>query len=180
MLSRPERAFFFYPSFCEKKKRGKKEMTKRITLISALLLIIITLTSCSLLFGEVADEGSVSIIVESENGSYTAYEAELKRVENKSEGAKGLIEYLSALDENALYLEMQDGAYGAYVSAIGDIRENGAEGKYVIIYTSVASDSYEGAPTVQYNGTTLYQSGLGLSGMSIEDGTIILFRVEKY
>lgn len=155
-------------------------MTRKITLISAILLIITTLTSCSLFFGEVADEGSVTIVVESENGSYTVYEAELNKVENKSEGTKGLVEYLSNLDKNPLYLEMQDSTYGAYVTAIGDIKENGAEGKYVMIYTSVASDSYEGAPTVDYNGTTLYQSGLGLSGMSIADGTTILFRIEKY
>ena len=155
-------------------------MTRKITLISAILLIIISLTSCSLFFGEVADEGSVTIVVESEKGSYTVYEAELNKVENKSEGTKGLIEYLSNLDENPLYLEMQNGTYGAYVTAIGDIKENGAEGKYVMIYTSVASDSYEGASTVDYNGTTLYQSGLGLSGMSIADGTTILFRLEKY
>ena len=155
-------------------------MTRKITLISAILLIITTLTSCSLFFGEVADEGSVTIVVESENGSYTVYEAELNKVENKSEGTKGLVEYLSNLDKNPLYLEMQDSTYGAYVTAIGDIKENGAEGKYVMIYTSVASDSYEGALTVDYNGTTLYQSGLGLSGMSIADGTTILFRIEKY
>ena len=74
---------------------------------------------------------------------------------------------------------MVDSTYGAYVSAIGGIAENGAEAMYVIVYTSVASDSYDGAPTVDYNGTTMYQAGVGLSGMSVEAGTVILFRVEK-
>ena len=74
---------------------------------------------------------------------------------------------------------MVESTYGAYVSEIGSIKEDSTEKKYVIVYTSVASDSYEGAPTTEYDGTTLYQAGLGLSGMKVEAGTIILFRLEK-
>ena len=77
------------------------------------------------------------------------------------------------------YVEMIDSTYGAYVSAIGSIKESTADKMYVIVYTSVASDSYEGAPTVQYDGMTLYQAGIGLSGMQVSEGGVILFRLEK-
>ena len=73
---------------------------------------------------------------------------------------------------------MIDSTYGAYVSAIGSIKEDGASKTYVIVYTSVAADSYDGAPTVDYDGVTMYQAGVGLSGMTVEAGTIILFRLE--
>jgi hypothetical protein len=72
---------------------------------------------------------------------------------------------------------MIDSTYGAYVSAIGSIAEG--DNMYVICYTSSAADSYEGAPTVKYDGMTLYQAGVGLSGMSVESGSVILFRLEK-
>ncbi len=148
--------------------------------ITALLLALVTaallLTSCSLIFGDVADSGNFTVLVENTDGSYEVYKTDLDSLENKSEGAKGVVEHLNTGDDR-LYLEMVDGSYGAYVSAIGNIREG--DGSYVIVYTSVASDSYEGAPTVEYEGVTLYQAGVGLSGMTVEAGGVILFRLEK-
>ena len=148
--------------------------------ILALFLALVTaaslLTSCSLIFGDVDDSGNFTVLVENADGSYEVYTTDLNRLENKSEGAKGLLEHLNTQNER-LYLEMVDSTYGAYVSAIGNIREG--DGYYVIVYTSVASDSYEGAPTVEYEDTTLYQAGVGLSGMKVEAGGIIMFRLER-
>ena len=135
------------------------------------------LTSCSLIFGDVDDSGNFTVLVENADGSYDVFYTDLDTLENKSEGAKGVIEHLNK-GESALYLEMVDSTYGAYVSAIGSIREDGAAKTYVMVYTSVAADSYEGAPTVEYEGLTLYQAGVGLSGMKVEAGTVILFRLE--
>ena len=149
-----------------------------LALIAALVVLAISLCSCSILFGSVDEQGDVTVVVENTDGTYSVYGVYLEKVDNKSEGAKGILEYLNTRDDS-LYLEMVDSTYGAYVSAIGNIRENPADGIYVMVYTSVATDSYEGAPTVDYNGTTLYQSGVGLSGMNIEAGTVILFRAES-
>jgi hypothetical protein len=74
---------------------------------------------------------------------------------------------------------MIDSTYGAYVSGIGSIKESSDDKMYVIVYTTLATDSYEGAPTIQYGDTTLYQAGVGLSAMKVKDGGIILFRLEK-
>ena len=150
-----------------------------LVLIAALVVLAISLCSCSIIFGSVDEQGDVIVVVENTDGTYSVYDVYLEKVENKSEGAKGILEYLNTRDDS-LYLEMVDSSYGAYVSAIGSIKEDGTAGAYVMVYTSVASDSYEGAPTVDYNSTTLYQSGVGLSGMSVEAGTVILFRLETY
>lgn len=148
-----------------------------LALIAALVVLAISLCSCSILFGSVDEQGDVTVAVENTDGTYSTYAVYLEKVENKSEGAKGILEYLNTRDDS-LYLEMVDSTYGAYVGAIGSIKEDSASGTYVMVYTSVATDSYDGAPTVDYNGITLYQSGVGLSSMNIESGTVILFRLE--
>lgn len=135
------------------------------------------LCSCDLLFGGVDEEGKITVVVENTDGSYQVFEATLDAVENKEEGAKGVLEHLNQ-GKDGLYLEMTDSTYGAYVSAVGNIRENPSEGLYVMVYTSVSKDSYEGAPTLNYNGEVLYQAGVGLSGMTVEAGGIILLRLE--
>ena len=149
---------------------------KILALLLALVIGLLALTSCDILWGDVADEGKVTVVVENADGTYEVHDANLSKVENKSEGAKGIIEHLNK--NSNLYLEMVDSTYGAYVSAIGSIKESFADNKYVMVYTSVAADSYEGASTVQYEGVTLYQAGLGLSGMTVDAGTVILFRLE--
>lgn len=148
-----------------------------LALLLALVIALFALTSCDILFGDVADEGNVTVAVENTDGTYDVFKTNLDKVENKNEGAKGVIEHIDETNDR-LYVEMVDSTYGAYVSAIGNIRESLADKMYVIVYTSVAADSYEGAPTVQYDGVTLYQAGVGLSGMTVEEGTIILFRLE--
>ena len=152
--------------------------TRILSLALVLVMIIMAMTSCSLLWGEVADSGFVTVVVENADGTYDVYKTYLEDVENKQEGAKGVIEHLSERENNPLHLEMVDSTYGAYVSAIGSIKEDGNSFLYVMVYTSVATDSYDGAPTLDYEGITMHQAGLGLSGMSVEEGTVILFRLE--
>jgi len=151
------------------------------TRILALFLVVVialsAMTSC-MFYGEVAEQGDVTVVIENADGSFDVYKTYLEEVENKSEGAKGVIEYLNKRENNPLTFEMVDSTYGAYVSGIGSIKEDAASKTYVMVYTSVASDSYDGAPTVEYEGITMYQAGLGLSGMNVEAGTIILFRLE--
>ncbi len=158
-------------------KEGQK-MKKIISLILTVVMML-WLASCGefSIFGEVAGEGDVTVVVENADGSFEVYKTYLESVENKEEGAKGVLEHLNQRSDG-LYLVMQDGTYGAFVTEIGSIKQ--ADGAYVIVYTSVEADSYVGAPTVEYDGKTLYQSGVGISGMTVNAGTVILFRVESY
>ncbi len=153
-------------------------MKKRILALVLLAGLLLSLCSCDLFFGKVEDSGSVTVVIENADGSHEVFEVDLMSVENKSEGAKGLLEHLSQR-EDRLYVEMIDSTYGAYVEAIGNLRQDSFAGKYIVVYTSVATDGYEGGSTIDYEGKELYMSGVGLSGMNIEAGTIILFRLEK-
>ncbi len=149
-----------------------------LALVLVVVMAILSMTSCNLFYGEVAEQGDVTVVVENADGTYDVYKTYLEEVENKNEGAKGVIEHLNKRQSNPLPLEMIDSTYGAYVGGIGSIKEDMASKMYVIVYTSVASDSYEGASTIDYSGITMYQAGVGLSGMKVEAGTIILFRLE--
>ena len=152
-------------------------MKKRI-LALILAAVIALLSSCSL-FGSVADEGGVKVVVE--NGeNYEVYSISLEKVENKGEGAFGVLEAMKADEKNPLHLVTDDTGYGAFVTEIGGIKQDAASGAYIMVYTSVATDSYEGAPTVTYEGITLYQAGVGVSGMTVESDTVILFRADVY
>lgn len=155
-------------------------MKKRIfALVLTVIITVMTLCSCNYIFGSVAEQGDVTVVVENIDGTYDVYKTYLEEVENKKEGAKGVVEHLRDREDNSLALEITDGSYGAYVSGIGSIKEDFTEKMYVIVYTSCAADSYEGAPTVEYDGVTLYQAGVGLSGMNVGEESIILFRLEK-
>lgn len=153
---------------------------KKIISLALVLVMALALASCGAfsIFGDVAEEGDVTVVVEAADGSFEVYKTSLESVENKDEGAKGVIENLRDRDENPLHLVMEDSTYGAFVTEIGSIKQ--ADGAYVMVYTSVKTDSYEGAPSVEHDGMTLYQSGVGLSGMKVSEGTVILFRLEVY
>ena len=153
-------------------------MKNKIILLLIVTMMLSMITSCGLLFGRVEDAGKVSVVIENADGTYDVFEANLDSLENKSEGAKGVIEHIDS-NNDSFSVEMVDSTYGAYVSAIGSIKESYADGMYVMVYTSAITDSYEGAPSIDYNGVTLYQAGVGLSGMSVSDGVVILFRLEK-
>lgn len=153
--------------------------TKILALLLTLAVLVMGLCSCDLFLGDVDEAGDFTVVVENTDGSYDIFDLTLENIENKNEGAKGVLEHLNGRDNDKLYLEMVDSTYGAYVSAIGSIKESATDKMYVIVYTSVAADGYEGAPTVDYEGTTLYQASAGLSGMKVEAGGIVLFRLEK-
>ena len=154
-------------------------MKNKILALVLICAVMLGLCSCNAFFGRVDENGDVTVVIENVDGSYDVFEADLENVENKEEGAKGVVEYLGARKNNKLGYEMTESTYGAYISKVGSISEDASSGLYIIVYTSNARDSYDGSPTIDYNGTTLYQAGMGLSGMSVEEGTIILFRLEK-
>ena len=109
--------------------------SKILALIIALTLTILSLCSCDFLFGTVAEDGDVTVVVEESSGTYSVFEVSLENVENKGEGGKGILEYLSQR-KDGLYVKMEDGGYGAFVTEIGTLKNN-TDGKYIIVYTSV-------------------------------------------
>ena len=163
-----------------KKEKEVKTMKKLLADFVLAVLMLSYLCSCELFGSTVDEQGDVTVVIENTDGTYETYDLGLESVENKDEGAKGVVEALSKREENPLAITMEQSEYGAFVTAVGSIEQDAAAGAYVMVYTSVSSDSYEGAPSVDYEGVTLYQSGVGLSGMTVEAGTVILFRLETY
>lgn len=156
-------------------------MKKRILALAiALCLALCMLTSCEYIMGGgVADSGDVTVVIENSDGTYDVYKAYLEEVDNKSEGAWGILEHLSARENHPLALTVENGEWGKFIKGIGSIAEDSANGVYVMVYTSVMTDGYEGAPTIDYEGTPLTQSGFGVSEMTVSKGCVILFRLEE-
>ena len=154
-------------------------MKKSVSLILTLAIALCSLASCSL-FGSVAEAGDVTVVIETEDGKYDVYKTYLENVDNKSEGAFGVLEYLRDREDNPLTLNLIDSTYGKYLKGIGGIEEDTAAKKYVMVYTSLEKDfgTWDGVVTLDYEGVTLKSCAVGISGMTVEPGMIILFRLE--
>lgn len=153
---------------------------KILAMLLTVIIAVLAFGSCSYIFGDVAEQGDVTVVIENADGTYDVYKTYLENVENKKQGAVGVIENLRDRDNNPLLVEMDDTGYGPFVTSIGSLKADNGAKTYVAFYTSLASDSYEGASTVTYGEMTLYYSGYGLSGMTVKEGTVILFRLESY
>ena len=161
---------------------------KRTNRILAFILIavitVLSLASCG--GGNVASTGTAKIVIEKAEGDYTVYEADLSKLERRDEGAISLLEYIASLEGSALYYNVQwGGGYGAYITSIDTLNPN-PQNQYIAIYTTEEADfavPTEWSPTVataKYENITLTYAGVGLSSMHINDGTVILFRLEGF
>ena len=144
---------------------------KNARLLALAVAIAIALLSLSACGGTQNDtEGTIRLVIFDESAvEYTIDLSEL------GEG-DGLIPALDYLAENkGVSYTATDGGFGAYLTALGSLKESAAEGKYLYVYTSVESDfdvsAY--AMTVEYDGLTLTSSGVGISEMSLTDGAVI-------
>lgn len=161
---------------------------KRTNKILALLLVavitVLSLASCG--GGNVASSGNAKIVIEKAEGDYAVYDVDLSKLERRDEGAISLLEYIASLEGSTLYYNVQwGGGYGAYITSIDTLNPNPAN-QYIAIYTTEEADfavPSEWSPTVataKYGEMTLTYAGVGLSSMHINDGTVILFRLEGF
>ena len=153
-------------------------MKKILSLILAVAMMLL-LVACG---GEVGEEGDVSLVVENRDGSYDVYKVYLEDVTNKEEGVYGVVEFIMQREENPITADIVDSSYGAYVNSIGSLTPDASKNEYVCLYTSLEKDfgTWDGVKSVVYEGVTLKEAGVGLSSMSIEKGTVVLFRIETY
>ena len=85
------------------------------------------------------------------------------------------MEYLC--ETEGVALTYSNSEYGAYVTEFGSLKEDSANAKYVIFYTSVKKnwDISAYATLKYYNNEKLVSSGLGVSSATIEDDAVIYF-----
>ncbi len=157
---------------------------KLLTLILALFVLTAALVSC----GRVEDSGTATVVVEtSENGetNYEVYYIDLSELKNKDEGALSLINHLLSDTDSGFVCDIQDAGYGAYVNSVSTLVPD-TTSEYIAIYTSektdfaVPSEWQPTVPTVKYGDMILTYSGVGLSSMTVKDGTVILLRLETF
>ena len=141
--------------------------------------MLLSLVACG---GTLAEQGDVSVVIENRDGTYTVYKAYLEDVENKGEGVYGVIQYLMERENNPLTADIASSTYGAYVNAIGSLTPDVTKNEYVCLYTSLERDfdTSDYVKELEYEGITLKTSGVGLTSMSAEKGTVILCRIESY
>ena len=149
-------------------------MKKILSLILAIVMIV-GLASCGATVGE---RGDVTFVIENRDGTYDVYKMYLEDVENKDKGALGVIESLNQRENNPLPVDMS----GTWMNSIGSLIPDGTKNEYVALYTSLERDQgvWDGVGTVEYEGITLVASNYGIDGMSVEKGTVILFRIETW
>ena len=153
----------------------KTKLSRILALALALAVALLSLVSCGT--GETDAAGTVTVVIyDTEAMEYTV------SLDSLSEG-KGIIPVLDYLKaEEGVDYTATDSGFGAYLTELGTLKENAAEGKYLYVYTSVESDfdltAY--ALTVEFGGKTLTSSGVGISEMSLTDGAIIYFTYITY
>ena len=161
-----------------------KKTNRIISLLARVLMLALSFTAC--VSGGIAKSGTATLVVEGADGAYSTYDVDLSKLEKRDEGAISLLEYIASLEGSTLYYNVQwGGGYGAYITSIGSITPD-PSCEYISIYTTeaadfaVATDYMPEVPTVEYDGKTLTYSGVGLSTMTVNDGTVILFRLEGF
>ena len=159
--------------------------TRILSLILASLVVLSLLVSCGK--KTVDEEGAATVVVALRDGTFEAYEVNLSLLESSDEGALSLLEYLASKEGSGFtYTVNTSGGYGAYVEAISSLKPQAMSNEYISVYTSEESDfavPTEYMPSVasiEYNGIILKYSGVGISSMTIKDGTVILFCLETY
>lgn len=146
-------------------------MKKILSLALLVALAVALLTGCQ----PASVSGYATVVV----GGTEEIKVNLDEVEITN-GVLSVLEYLE--NKGELDFEAEGGDFGAYLTKVGSIEQNFAEGKYVGVWTSNESDfdvtAY--AQTKTYKGVTLTTSGVGVSSMSVKDGVIIYFDYISY
>ncbi len=163
-------------------KTAKPGQRRILGVMASLLIIILTLSmliGCQNKPGEVSDTGTATVVV-AVGDDVRSYEIPLDKIDG-SVGAIILLDYLKA--EGKLDYTSEDSGYGAYLTKVDHLEQRASEGIYVGIWTNVESDIDREsvyATTVDYNGTTLYSSNVGMGELNVPDGAIIYFGELKY
>ncbi len=158
-------------------KTPHRRLMKKFNLSKKLLALVLTLAALFTVLCGCADpnpdaiKGTATVVIaETETKTFSINFEDAKLTKNSN--AYDLLAYLH--EKENLALETTDGAYGKSLNKVGQL-VNGADGKYIYVYTSVEQDfdvsAY--ATTVTYDNKTLTSSGVSISSMHITDGCII-------
>ncbi|MBR1891285.1 MAG: hypothetical protein IJ811_02170 [Clostridia bacterium] len=144
-------------------------------LFALVMVLMVALLAVSCKFGT-QSKGTVTIYIGDETTQYTVRVKDLENANN----VKDVLDYLKE-NEN-LTFECVDSGYGAVVTKIGNLAPDADAHEYIAIYTTNEKDfsvpPYDTSVTVGEK--TFVYSGNGISQMSIDDGTAVLFVIESW
>lgn len=152
----------------------------------ALMLIVallFSITACGTPTGEDENdspetEQTVTVVI-AKDEDLKEYTVDLSLLD---EGAKALDVFLYLKENEGVELVYSNSTYGAYLTKVGNVEQKEADGIYVGLWTSYEADFdvSQYATTVKYGELTLTSSGVGVSEMSFENGTVIYIGEIKY
>lgn len=150
-------------------------MKKFLLLILTLLfsaVMTVSLIACS----NQLHTGTVRIVINSEPVKEIVYN--LKDMDKETFTAFDIL--LDLKNDKIIDLDYTASAYGNYLTKVGDISEG--DGYYIIIYTNEQKDKDVSAyaKTITYDGVEVTTSGVGIDMLTINDGTVLYFNLEKF
>ena len=160
-------------------------MKKLIAFVMA-ALVCLTLCSCKLGKSKTSAPETetqayfyVYVAPTTNNGdAVNIYTVDLNEVE-VTEGAFSVLKYLQA--EYELTFEYSDSEYGAFLTAVGNVRPSAAN-EFVLIYTTYEADfslpPYD--TKVSIGAVTFTAAGVGASSMTVSAGNAMLITLGSY
>lgn len=109
----------------------------------------------------------------------TVYSVDYSEIEI-TEGALSIFKHLD--EKGKLTYKANDTGFGAFLTEVGDLKQNEASATYIYLYTSVKADQDVSAYATEkvWSGKTLVSSGVGLTSMTIENGAVIYVGTISY
>lgn len=169
-----------------------KKTLRIISLILALTLIVFAFASCGDPVTDNTPDAETSNVVEVGNQSSgkivkivvggtneKVYSVDFSGIEIK-EGALSVFKYLE--DAGKLSYEADDTGFGAFLTEVGELKQDAATQTYIYLYTSVEADFDTSAYKTEknWNGMTLVSAGVGLTSMTVENGAVIYVGTISY
>ncbi|MCM1042875.1 MAG: hypothetical protein NC350_01545 [Corallococcus sp.] len=156
-------------------------MKKSNKIFVALLAVAMAVT-CLFAFAACEEnqplEGTVKIYVGDKMYSVNLKEAQM----NTGNSVFDALEYISSTDKTFTYQGSFSGT-GAFISSIGSLVPDTSVGEYVAFYMNDSTKKDVSAwalPDETVEGTTVYYSGYGISGVKLTDGLVAYFKLVVY
>ena len=156
------------------KNRNRKILFTAVMLIVVTVLSLLCFTAC----GDKKGKGDVTVVIAYADGAQEYYVSE-KDVDG--EGVMPIMLYLKE-KKGLNFVTTESPTYGTFVNEVGGLKPDATKHEFISIHTSVAKDKdvSKNATTVEYKGTTLTSTGVGISTMSVEPDAIIYFVILTY
>ena len=138
----------------------------------ALLFVLFGLVSCKKPNGE-----TKSLVLETVTETLV-----VMKIVEAEEGATALSALTKLQEEGKIQFESKNGAFGAYITSVNGKAEqsSGSSGYSWMLYTSDDEHSSTEYGSIEYNGKTYGQAGMGASMLVVKEGEYYIWAYEAW